>query len=401
MTPLILTILIPLGLVAYAWIIYPVMVWILGSRRHPERQDPIPDPELPPVTVLVPAHNEETDIGPRIHNLLAQDYPSDRLTVLIGVDGSTDGTASNARTAAGDTNRVQVIEFHNRQGKTATLKALARQATATVLAFTDANTRFEPHTIRRLVEPLADPRVGGVCGRLILHDPAQPTPESSYWEFETLLKRAESRLDSCLGANGAVYALRRDRFWQEIPDTTIVDDFVVGMKVREQGYRLLYREDAVAYEPLPDLRHEWQRRVRIGTGDYQALALCRRCLSPRYGRFAWMFASHKVLRWFTPHLVLAGVVLASADVLAGAWDGLHPTSGLSIIITLGSGLFLMMSAAGRSLAQHGRSRPAILVTAWHFLAMQTALIMGFVRYCRGSLQGAWDRTPRKIVERGK
>ena len=130
MPPLILTILIPLGLVAYAWIIYPVMVWILGSRRHPERQDPIPDAELPPVTVLVPAHNEETDIGPRIRNLLAQDYPSDRLTVLIGVDGSTDGTASNARTAAGDTNRVQVIEFHNRQGKTATLKALARQATS-------------------------------------------------------------------------------------------------------------------------------------------------------------------------------------------------------------------------------------------------------------------------------
>ena len=114
-----------------------------------------------------------------------------------------------------------------------------------------------------------------------------------------------------------------------------------------------------------------------------------------------MFASHKVLRWFTPHLLVVGLLAATGDVLAGAWNGLHPTSRVSIIITLGSGIFLMMSAIGRSLAQHGRSRPAILVTAWHFLAMQTALIMGFVRYCRGSLQGAWDRTPRKIVERGK
>src|SRR6185503_6079299 len=110
------------------------------------------------------------------------------------------------------------------------------------------------------------------------------TDESVYWKFETWLKTRESELDSCLGANGAIYAIRARLFWASIPPNTIIDDFVIGMKVREQGYRMLYEPRAIALEELPpEVAHEWKRRVRIGAGDYQAIRLCRACLSPSFG----------------------------------------------------------------------------------------------------------------------
>ena len=114
--------------------------------------------------------------------------------------------------------------------------------------------------------------------------------------------------------------IRTGLFWAEIPDNTIIDDFVIGMKVREQGYRMVYAPTAVAREELPEtLDDEWRRRIRIGAGDYQALVLCRKCLLPRYGKFAWMFWSHKVARWFTPHLLLL-LTISSASRIARGLD---------------------------------------------------------------------------------
>lgn len=388
-------------LLAYAWILYPVALFTVHACFRPSRgaRPPSPAPPfLPSVRMLLSAHNEEAGIRPRLENLAALDYPADRLQILVGVDGGTDRTAEIAREWARTHPNVEVVVSATNHGKTAMLKRLeagcgipppASRLTSGVslLVFTDANTMFAPDALRRLVAPFADPAIGGVCGRLVFLDAAgAETRENLYWRAETGLKMAESHLDSCLGANGAIYAIRSELFWREIPDNTIVDDFVIGMKVREQGFRMVYEPAAVATESTPArMADEWRRRVRIGAGAFQALGLCRACLWPGYGRFACCFWSHKVLRWFTPHLsVLLGVV--------AVWSALH---GAGVAGFLG-GVTVAGIAAFAGLAFLGRLTGAAspLKAFDYFLSMQAALFAGFLRYCRGGLKGAWERTER-------
>ena len=439
----------------------------------------------PPVAILFSAHNEEAVIQERLENLDRLDYPAEKIQVYAGIDGGSDRTAEIAVEWAKSHPNVTVFAEPKNHGKMVMLKKLVGEVetldvrretlnvkgetlgvrrktlddspltshvsrftshishlTSHILVFTDANTMFAPDALRRLVAPFEDPKVGGVCGRLVFvaketvdhrhqtsdHRPQTPdlrpqtsariqgeadasrsevcglmsvvssvsgTDEPVYWNFETRLKMAESSLDSCLGANGAIYAVRSELFSMDIPGNTIIDDFVIGIKVREQGYRMVYEPGAVATEDLPEtVQDEWRRRIRIGAGAYQALSLCRACLSPRYGVFAWMFWSHKVLRWVTPHLgllLLAAsgglVVAASRAERGGNWALWCVPGAAGVVVCLAgvAGWFLRNS-------RMGWARPLRLLG--YFLAMQTALFVGFLRFCRGNLSGAWERTER-------
>ncbi len=255
--------------------------------------------------VVIAAHNEESCIRARIANLRALAAPGIR-RIWVGDDASSDGTRAILEKLAQQDSDLRVIAGATRQGKAGILRQLVAAIDREpdppdLLVFTDANTRFDAAAVNELRVPFQDPRVGGVCGRLIFEGPASAGRELDYWARENEWKRAESRADSCVGANGAIYALRRALFWADLPANTIIDDFVIGMKVRERGWRMVYRETALAWEEAPaGWSDEYRRRVRIGSGAFQALGLCGGCLRPRYGRFAVMFALHKVVRWMTP-----------------------------------------------------------------------------------------------------
>lgn len=392
-------------LLVYGWVVYPALVggvarvrrrrWTLSGAAEPAEGPPA-------VAILCSAHNEEAVIGGRIRNLQSLDYPADRLSILIGVDGSDDRTAEVSRSLASADSRIRVHAVSQRRGKAAMLKDLVALSREPVLVLTDANTAFRPGALRALVAPLRDPRVGGVSGRLILTPPpGSETREVEYWGWETRLKCAESVVDSCLGANGGIYAVRRERFWAGLPDNTIIDDFVIGMKVREQGDRMVFEPSAVATEEAPpSVRDEWGRRVRIGAGAFQALGLCRRCLSPRLGAFAWMFFSHKVLRWFTPHLVLlmlgVSAYLFHRDALARwpghGWDDASMVTAEATLVL--AGLVLIAAGAG-GLVRRRVGPVARLVSGVRYLVViQAAMFAGFLRFCRGNLSGAWRRTRR-------
>ena len=370
------------------------------DSRH-TRDGGDPDYEItfsPAVAILLSAHNEEKHIGARIKNLIEIDYFGDRVTVCVGVDGSSDRTAEIARQWASKYFGIQVYEVAENRGKIAMLKDLVAQSKEDILIFTDANTVFKPDALKKLVSHFEDPHIGCVCGRLQLLGGGE---ESVYWRMETRLKIMESSLDSCLGANGAIYAVRRDLFWTDIPDNTIVDDFVIGMKVREQGLRVVYEPGAVGQEDLPASAHEWIRRKRIGAGDYQAINLCKACLLPKYGKFAWIFWSHKVLRWFTPHILLMLFVFSFSSlaiVLLG--ESVH-TYAAEFLYTLTPALltaFLLCALIGHSLRNAQSSRKSFLSPLRlcdHFLTMQAALFVGFLRFFRGNLQGQWTRTSRE------
>ena len=271
-----------------------------------------------------------------------------------------------------------------------------------IFVFTDANTVFRPDALEKLLAHFADPAVGGVCGRLVLMSKGASS-EGTYWNWESGLKEKESLVDSCLGANGAIYAIRSGLFWSDMPDNTVIDDFVAGMKVRERGYKMVFEPEAFAEEEMPAHAYEWKRRVRIGAGDYQALTLCRKCLSPKYGRFAWMFWSHKVLRWFTPHMLLVILAIALWHVCKPRppWfervQWLMVRQALDYTIVAAAGILLLCAAVGRLGGRSARKRLRLCALSDHFVTMQAALFTGFLSYCRGGLPGYWTRTPRGVT----
>jgi cellulose synthase/poly-beta-1,6-N-acetylglucosamine synthase-like glycosyltransferase len=364
------------SVIIYSYAIYPLLLALAPAR--PRKQPPEPS-QWPSVSVVISVYNEEKHIAQRIENLLALDYPSDKLDILIGSDGSTDGTNEFVRNISDP--RVRLHAFDQRSGKPGVLNRLVPQARGELLVFSDANAMFATDALRKLARHFSDPHIGGVCGRLILHGDNSETDEGPYWKLETYLKTRESTLDSCLGANGAIYAIRKSS-WSGIPDNTFVDDFVIGMGVREQGLRVIYDTEAVATEELPhSVGHEMTRRIRIGAGDFQALLLCWRSLLPWRGLYVWSFWSHKVLRWMAPFFMIAALVSNIALLH-------HPLFAVLLGLQL---TFYGLALVGTLL----RKRKLVLFSAPHyFVTINLALLFGFFRFATGTQQAAWKRTAR-------
>jgi biofilm PGA synthesis N-glycosyltransferase PgaC len=367
--------LVSAGAILYSYAIYPLLLALVPVRQRSIARSS----DWPSVSILISMFNEEKHITARIENLLALDYPADKLEILIGSDGSTDRTNELVR-KFGD-RRVKLHAFEQRGGKPSVLNRLVPQARGELLVFSDANAMFGRDVLRKLARNFADPQIGGVCGRLVLHGENRATDEGPYWKLETYLKTRESAIDSCLGANGAIYAIRKS-CWPDIPDNTFVDDFVIGMRVRERGRRVIYDTEAVATEELPQsVGHEMARRIRIGAGDFQALVLCWRSLMPWRGFHSIAFWSHKVLRWFGPFFMIAALVSNFALLP-------HPVFLVTMILQL---LFYALALLG----QLTRARKVVFLSApYYFVTINLALLFGFFRFITGTQQAAWKRTAR-------
>lgn len=364
-----------LGLLAYSYVLYPMLLALISSFR--KRTTPPEIAEWPTISILISVYNEEKHIVARIQNLLALEYPPDKIEILIGSDGSTDHTNDLIRQVA--ERRVSLHACATRSGKPSVLKRLVTLAHGDLLVFSDANTIFAPDALKTLARHFIIPDVGGVCGRLVLEGKGA-TQEGAYWRHETSLKKYESQIDSCLGANGGIYAIRRT-LWPNIPDNTFIDDFVIAMRVREQGMRVLYDSEAVATEDLPEkVGHEVTRRVRIGAGGFQALVLCWHSLLPWRGAYVWCFWSHKVLRWLGPFFML-GALMANYLLLP------QPFYLLTMILQL---LFYLLAAIGALL----RRKVTLFSAPHYFLAINLALLLGFFRFITGTQKAAWQRTVR-------
>lgn len=390
-----------LGLVAYCYVVYPSLLaaWHWLARRGPSLPIAPPAPadagSFPRVSLIIAAYKEESVILERIQNALMMDYPADRIEILIGCDGNEDHTGDLVRTV--QDSRVRLMQFPVRRGKPSVLNDCLEQTSGEIIAFSDANTFWDRDALHKLVRHFADPTVGGVCGQLLLTDPhTGANVDGLYWRYENFMKKCEGRLGMLLGANGAIYAIRREH-WEPIPANSIIDDFLIGMRIHLRRQRLLFDEDAVAHEEsAPSIDAEFHRRARIGAGGFQSLCWLLPLLNPLRGRIAFAFWSHKVLRWFCPFFLLMAFV-ANAALVAGLdrWTSMEPVLDSSLYhwLFIGQCVFYTVAIAGRTLPGSGPTiRFARLASM--FLNMNLALAAGFWRWIGQRQSGAWKRTVR-------
>jgi cellulose synthase/poly-beta-1,6-N-acetylglucosamine synthase-like glycosyltransferase len=349
----------------FAFVGFPLVVLLLGAIM---RRGYASGPVTPAVDVLIAAYNEAEGIEAKIRNALEQRYPTDRLRVVVVDDGSTDGTPERVEALADA--RVTLVRGTARGGKIGALNAGIAACTAEVVLLTDANSDFEPDAVARLVEPFADPAVGGVCGNQQNRrgKGALALGETLYWEYDKLLKRMETRTGSIVAADGSIYAIRRD-LWETIPKG-VTDDFFVSTGVVAAGRRLVFAESARAIEaPLERGGDHYRRRVRITQQAMHSLAMRRSLMNPaRHGVYALVLVGHKVLRRLASpaiFLCLPATVLA----LPGGWlYALALLAQISVYVLAALGWW-----------GGGRLPAKILAAPYYFVLGNLATTVGMIR----------------------
>jgi cellulose synthase/poly-beta-1,6-N-acetylglucosamine synthase-like glycosyltransferase len=309
------------GLLVYTHLGYPLVLWALARLRRfhsfpsysEEKGGNDAKEELPTVSLIVPAYDEEEVIAAKVANALALDYPRERLQIVVASDGSSDATAERARAAGADL----VLELPP-GGKVAALNAAAGQASGEVLAFSDANSVWAPDALRRLVAPFADPKVGYVCGQVRFLDPGGGNLEGAYWRYEMAVREMESALAGVTAGNGAIYAVRRGAYIPLAPSGS--HDLSFPFAFAKRGLRSLYAPAARAEEKMvPTLEGEFARKRRMMVGLWD-IVVGEGMVAPRGypPLFAFEIASHRLLRYLSPLLHLVALV-ANALLLGDGW----------------------------------------------------------------------------------
>jgi cellulose synthase/poly-beta-1,6-N-acetylglucosamine synthase-like glycosyltransferase len=363
------------GLIVYAQLGYGLLLGLLaGVARAPgaagaPRAD---DAQLPSVSLVVAAYQEEAVIAAKVENLRALDYPPEKLELIVACDGSPDATAQRAREAGADV----VLELE-RGGKIKAQDAAVRRARGELVAFSDANAHWEPDALRALVAPFAqDPRVGYVCGQVrFVNEHGGTNQEGVYWRYEMRLRALESRLRSVTGGNGAIYATRREAYVEV--DPIMGHDLSFPFTMVKRGWLALYAPAARAREKMvPSIEGEFARKRRMMSHGWP-IVLRGGMLSPKgYGPlYALMILSHRVLRYATPflHLVALGTSIA---LLGRGW-------AYAAAVAM-QGAALLAAVLGRWIP----SRP-LLIARWYVLNT-AALAAGLWDWRRHGTQAGWE-----------
>ena len=368
-------------LCAYPFALYPLLLRLLVGRRVRNRPAGTDEPvELPSVALVICALNERGIIEEKLRNSLALRYPQEKLHIVVVSDGSTDGTADIVRRYTG--RGVELIDQPLRRGKVANLNEVLPARKEEILVLSDANVLYHPDAVLRLAGRFRDSSIGCVSGKVILTDsaPLLDSPTGQYYSLEWFLQEAESAVYAMPGADGAMYALRRELFVPCAGDT-IIEDLVIPMAVIRQGYRVVLEPEAVGWERgSTGIREEFRRKVRIAAGAVQALA--RGCGWPKNAppRFWFTFTSHKLLRWMSP---LSGILALIFALLS--MDQL-----VSQVVVAGFALASLLAA----LRLYTTLNHPLLSAAFYFLFGQVATACGLLKGIAGRQSVLWAKANR-------
>lgn len=345
--------------------------------------------ELPTLSLVVAAYNEEDYIEEKIQNSLELRYPADKLELVFITDGSNDRTPEIVTKYP----QIRLLHQPERRGKVAAMNRAKPLLTSDILVFCDANTLLNKECLVEIAKHYADPRVGGVAGEKKVvamgSSTAAAVGEGAYWKYESFLKKLDSDLHSTMGAAGELFSVRRTLF-ETAPEGTIIEDFVQSLKLCLNGYILRYEPNAYACEgPSASIKEEMKRKVRICAGAFQAMVLLKDLFNVfKYPVLSFQFISHRILRWtICPILLL--MVLISNIVLVSLGGGLF----YSIILAL-QVLFYAMAILGWVLASR-EIKVKTLYIPFYFLFMNYAVILGFRRYIQNKQTVLWEKAERQ------
>lgn len=369
-------------LVAHSYIIYPLLLYALVAAGW--GSDPTRTGDLPTVSLVIAAYNEEEVIAEKIENSLGIDYPDDRMEIVVFSDASTDRTDEIVRSY--EDRGVALLRIDGRVGKTECQNRAVAATNGEVIVFSDANSMYDPDAIRHLIAGFGE-GVGCVAGELQYREESDVEGESMYWRYESKIKELESAVNSTVTGNGSIYAISREAY---VPlPAEAISDFAEPLAIITEGKRVIYEPDAIAWEDTgSSVGEELGRRSRIVTRSWHTVASHAHLLNPlSYPTFAFQLGSHKVLRWLTPVFLVA---------ILGSTVGLVAVSSSPLYLAvLGAQLVCYaLAGVGAVLDRLGRETPTVAHVPYYFLVANYGMARGLANFLSGRNIVTWETVSR-------
>ncbi|GHB49793.1 glycosyltransferase family 2 protein [Mongoliitalea lutea] len=342
--------------------------------------------DLPLISLIVPCFNEGKALKDKIENTLALDYPSDKLQLIFVCDGSNDGSEKIPQQFE------QILTLYNpeRKGKLAAMKRAVTFANGEILVFCDGNTVLNPEALKEIVQPYVDKRVGAVTGeKYILTDPndtASSKGEGFYWKYESFLKQYDSYYNTLVGGAGELMSYRKELF-EELPDNTILDDFMLTMSIAQKGFKVKYTPNARASEfASSNVEEELKRKIRIAAGGWQSVMRLKKAINPFHDfKLFFQYVSHRVLRWTLTPFLLVFVFIFNHFLI-----DVHYFYYVLLILQY---VFYFLAFTGYLLRNKVVKIPGFF-TPYYFVVMNYAAIAGFFRWLKNDQKVTWERAKR-------
>jgi cellulose synthase/poly-beta-1,6-N-acetylglucosamine synthase-like glycosyltransferase len=380
-------------IVFYTYIGYGILLYIIIRFKRLFKGKPLKtampsDDELPTMTLLICAYNEEEVVAEKMSNTLAIDYPKDKFRIMWVTDGSNDRTNELLKAYP----EVDIVFTPERRGKSAALKHGLHELQTRYVTFTDANTMLNAGALREIARLFMDPTVGCVSGekRVAAKQDGEMAAEGEglYWRYESTLKKWDSELYSTMGAAGELYAID-PTLVREVPDEALLDDFMMSMYVVKDGKRIAYTTDAYAQEyGSANIHEESKRKRRIAAGGLQSIWWLRGMLNPfKQPLVTFQYVSHRVLRWSLTPITMVLLLLSNIVLVA---LGSHPFYTIMLILQL---LFYLMAFAGW-LQNHYGQQNKLLYAAYYFVFMNLNVFRGMAYLKSHAKSGAWEKAKR-------
>lgn len=341
----------------------------------------------PEVTLLIAAYNEKDFIPEKVQNCYELEYPKDKLNIVFVTDGSTDGTPDLLKTY----DRITVLHKDGRAGKIGAINRAMEYIKSPVVVFSDANTMFNKEAIRKIANHYQDPKIGAVSGEKRINkqqkDAASSAGEGMYWRYESYIKKLDSDLHSIVGAAGEIFSVRTALFETVEPDT-ILDDFIISLRIAQRGYRVRYEPKANALENASSsISDELKRKTRICAGGFQSIFRLKDLLNPfKYPILSFQYVSHRVLRWAFNPFALVWLIPINY-VLMIQIGGIYTLSFLAQMA------FYMAALLGWYF-ENKKIRYKLLFTPFYFSMMNYSAILGLFRFLRGKQSVLWEKASR-------
>jgi biofilm PGA synthesis N-glycosyltransferase PgaC len=380
------------GVVFYAFLGYGIVLYLIVklNKIFGRQQNTVDSAFEPPVTIVIPCFNEAEVIADKIVNTLSLNYPREKLKIIVIADGSTDDTNLVVKNFQG----IEYLHQARRAGKTAAENRVMNFVQTAFVIFTDANTMLNTGAVNNIVKHFANDNVGCVSGekKIITEatDSASASGEGIYWKYESLLKKLDSELNSAVGAAGELVAFRTS-LYKQLPEDTLLDDFMQSMQMAARGYKIVYEPGAYAIETAStNVKEELKRKIRISTGGWQSIVRLASLLTPRKTPLLFFqYVSHRVLRWtITPFLLVAMFILNVIICFEG--------TSLYIFIMMLQVVFYTAALLGNIL-ENRKVRFKPLFVPYYFCMMNYAVLAGFKNYISGKQNGLWEKAQRKVV----